>query len=120
MSRTLAGNLTGKAAQTALSEFREYLDETRPSTINKSHVMNICKQIHLLMGDNYLAWVESAPDDNAGFNAAAVAKLAELEAQEAQEINSVIEWIEGMTASPYIYGGEIVYPDDNSSQEMIF
>ena len=80
MARTLKGNLTGKAAQTALREFRESLNE-RPSSLDKTHVMNICKQIHLIMGDEYGAWVEAQSNDNAEFKAAAIAKLAELEAR---------------------------------------
>ena len=84
MARTLKGNLTGKAAQTALREFRESLNE-RPSSLDKTHVMNICKQIHLIMGDEYGAWVEAQSNDNAEFKAAAIAKLAELETLAPQE-----------------------------------
>ena len=82
MSRTSNGNMTGRAAQTHLREFREYLEETRPSKMDKSHVMNVCKQIHLILGDDYSAWLDAQPENNDEFRTAAIAKLDALKKAE--------------------------------------
>lgn len=80
----------------------------------------ICRQIAtMLTQTEYAAWWKATPDDNAGFLAAARAKLAELETLKhtpADYTACLTE--EGTEPSPIISGGEILYREQPSTDTM--
>jgi hypothetical protein len=63
MSRTLSGNLTGKAAQTEMTEFRARLQEPSDK-LTHDQFMDVCWALSDIMRmDAYLEWVEAQPEE---------------------------------------------------------
>src|SRR5436190_2150683 len=81
MSRSLNGNLRGRAAQTEAREFRESL------VGDSSNWQEQAQKIADILGDEYQNWLSTTPDDNEGLNQACADKLEEL------ENGSILEWL---------------------------
>lgn len=77
MSRTLSGNLTGKAAQIAMRELREEISEEieRQSEECETMYRYLAQE---MTDDEYHAWLDTTPNDDRGFFRAVKAKYDEL------------------------------------------
>ena len=81
MSRTSYGNLTGRAAATQAAELRAELrdDEERRYKEAHQHCNEVCSQIMQLVGEQgFAAWIETTPDTNTEFLAAAELELEKI------------------------------------------
>lgn len=106
MSRTLSGNLTGRAAVTDAREFREMLQPA-------ADVPDVFYQVKRLMGIiPYVSWLNTTPDDDEGMLRAHEAKLAEFPEHGVELASSIdvdpgaeAREAEGIMAT---FGGELV------------
>jgi len=87
MARTLSGNLTGKAAVQHWREIREDI-----ATSEKREVEKLCEEIFYFDPKGYTNWLETTPDDNAGFAKAVRVKVEQL--RQAAEIEADAEWLD--------------------------
>lgn len=104
MSRTLNGNLTGKAARDEMADLRERIQHDAEQREKAKHLthdqfMDVCWALSDIMGmDEYLEWVDAQPEK--GFNDRAAEMLVALHSlafdephpvEEATEIEVVID-----------------------------
>ena len=109
MARTVNGNLTGKAAQTAIRELNEQLQEEREQRIKfHAEFTKATDNLRDMLGAGFDEWWDSYPSDmtKRDFLPIMKAKVAELEQQQqAKESTYISEWLDEPAA---ISGGEIM------------
>jgi hypothetical protein len=81
MSRTLNGNLRGRAARTEMEDLHELHD----SRLTAWQFLDVAEELSSIMGNEYDAWVDATPE--IGFHDATIAKLLELKLQEENPVD---------------------------------
>jgi len=80
MSRSKSGALLGAAARTEARELREGLRKTDSTFSKAQQIVDTLVDMYGEEGNEvYQAWLDTTPDDDAGFDLACDDKLAELE-----------------------------------------
>jgi hypothetical protein len=100
MSRSINGNLLGKAASSEMSDLRERIQHDAEQREKAKHLthdqfIDVCLELMDIMGlKEYYAWVDATPEK--GFSDRAAEKLVALKSlafEVEQEIASDTEWL---------------------------